>query len=84
MSVAYFCLEPYWIYHFVHELDLIEEDLEANRKVHVIRPGSLMRFSDTHRKDDYRIHLRGDLRCFRDGIRLLSRNVQVHSIDELT
>ena len=42
-----------------------------------------MRFSDTHRKDDYRIHLRGDLRCFRDGIRLLSRNVQVHSIDEL-
>ena len=35
VRVAYFCLELSWLYHFVHELDLIEEDLEASAEVHV-------------------------------------------------
>ena len=83
MPVGYFCLEPSWLFHFVHELDLIEEDLQASTDVHVIRPSSRMRFSDTYRRYDYRLRLPSDLRRFREGISLLSRDVPVHSVDQL-
>lgn len=81
--VVYFCLEPLWCNHFVHELELIESDLDSGLEVHVVRPGSMMRFSDTDPWGDYARRLPSDLSRFRVGMSLLRDKVRVHSLDRL-
>lgn len=81
--MAYFCLQPGWSVHSIHELELIEADLARGAEVHVIPPGSMLRFSDIRPWSDFRKHLHKDMRRFRDGISMLSAPVELHSFDSL-
>jgi hypothetical protein len=83
MRSAFFCLQSGWGVHLIHDLELIQCDLEEGVDVHVIEPGRLLRFNNVKPRVDFRKRLRGDLGRLRAGLSLLSGEITVHAIDDL-
>ncbi len=83
MKIGHFCLQSLMRFHFVHDLELIQANLDAGHQVHVIHSGKRMRFSDTTWHVDYRDRLPSEMSCFRAGIALLDGEVALHSVDQL-
>jgi hypothetical protein len=83
VRIAYFCLQSWIPVTFAYDLDLIQENLDAGHEVHVVRPSSTLRFSDTAPFDASPRRLRRELRRFWKGMDLLSAPPRVHSVDSL-
>jgi hypothetical protein len=83
VTVGYFSLQSLWRFHLVHELELMEADLEQGCDVHVIHPGKSLRFSDTSPRKDHALRVPVELSRLRYGLSLLSGRVTRHSVDQL-
>ena len=83
MRSAFFCLQSGWGAHVIHDLELIQLDLDDGAEVDVIGPGKRLRFNDTKPHVDYRKRLRRDAGRLRAGLSLIEGEFSYLPIDEL-